>query len=101
MIHSKLYPLTLLLIIVGAIYFVVGDLGKPKNVNLPKYQEVCEKYLAAKPGEVSRDELQMMVSNVNYLIPAELGELTDPMERSVKSCAQKLSERLKNTENKN
>ena len=101
MINSNLYPVVLLLIIVGAIYFLVGDLGKPKNVNLPKYKEVCEKYLAARVGEVSRDEMQMMVSNVNYLIPTELSELTDPMERSVKTCAQKLTERLKNTENKN
>jgi len=100
MIHSKLYPLTLLLIIVGAIYFVVGDLGKPKNVNLPKYQEVCEKYLAAKPGEVSRDELLMMVSKVNYLIPTEIGEISDPLERSIKTCAQKLSERLNGMEKK-
>lgn len=100
-VNSKYYPFALLTIIVGAIYFVAGDLGKPDNVDLSKYMTVCKKYEAAAAGQVSRDELQMMVYQVNYLLPSPVKELTDPVEKALKVCAQNLNKRLARSRGQN
>ena len=90
------YPIALIVIIGGALYFLTGNLFNAGNIDMSRYQKVCEQYLAAKPGEVSQDAMKSYVYKVDYLIPTPINELTDPLEKSVKICAQKINEKMVN-----
>ena len=90
------YPIALISIIGGAVYFLTGNFDNPDNIDLSQYQQVCEKYLAAKPGEVSQDAVKSFIYKVDYLISSPVNELTDPLEKSVKACSQKLNVHMVN-----
>jgi hypothetical protein len=91
------YPIALIAIIGGAVYFLSGTLYNPDNIDMVKYQQVCEKYLSAQPGEVSRDAMKSLVYKIDYLLPKSVNELSDPTEKAVKRCAQKLNKRLEDS----
>ncbi len=97
---TNYYPVALLAIIGLAFYFLSSDGFKTGGVDLTQYQKVCDQYQAAKPGEVSREAMQSLVAKINYLIPSPLAEVTDPLQKSVKACAQTFTDRLARQEAK-
>lgn len=90
------YPIALIAIIGGAVYFLSGNLYNPGSIDYAKYQQVCEQYLVAEPGEVSQEAMKSFIYKVDYLLPKAVNELTDPLEKSVKSCSIKLNEHMAN-----
>lgn len=88
------YPVALILIILFAGYLMYGGVLKPAQVDLTKYQALCTQYLEAPPGRYQHAEMQMLVTEINYLIPAATSELTVPTERDLKACATSLAARL-------
>ncbi len=92
---NKYYPYIFLLVIFGAIYFMYGDAFSPQQIDLSEYQQLCLKYKSAAKGIYSTDEVQMLINEVNYLIPKEINELTEPAKRGLKACAGELIIRLK------
>lgn len=85
------YPVALIVIILFAGYLMYGGLLKPPQVDLAKYQELCTQYVTAPAGQHTRTEMQMLVNEINYLLPAPINELTVSAERELKSCAGKLA----------
>ena len=94
MSNNTFLPIALLLVIAIALYFLYGDYLSPKKVDLGQYKELCLRYQNAPAGTHTQDEIQMLVNEINYLLPAELNELNLPLEREVKSCALQLSKQL-------
>ena len=88
------YPIALIAIIGGAVYFLTGNVYNPDSIDMSQYQQVCEKYLNAQPGEVSRDAMKSLAYKIDYLLPDPVKEITDPVKKSVKACSQKLNKRL-------
>jgi len=66
------------------------------KINKYTRSKVCEGSFTRKPGEVSQDAMKSFVYKVDYLIPTPINELTDPLEKSVKACVQKLNEKMAN-----
>lgn len=83
-------PAVFLLVIFAAIYFMYGDAFSTRQVDLGGYLELCEKYRVAAAGTYSADEINMLVAEVNYLVPDELPEITDQQQRALKSCVNEL-----------
>lgn len=92
--NINFYPIALLTIIGGALYFLVGDLYNPDSIDYAQYQKVCEEYVADRDNKIPRDAKQSLIYKVDYLLPSDVGEITNPVEKAVKSCAQKLSQQL-------
>lgn len=90
------YPIALIAIIGGAVYFLTGNLYNPGSIDYAKYQQVCNQYLMAKPGEVTQDAMKSYLYKVDYLLPKPVNELTEPLEKSVKACSQKLKAHMAN-----
>jgi len=87
-------PIVFLLVIFAAIYFMYGDAFSTKQVDLGKYLELCEQYRKAEKAKFTTDEIRMLVSEVNYLVPGELKEISDAQQRSLKMCAAELASRI-------
>ena len=94
--NNKYYPLALIAIIGGALYFLSGYFFSSSSVDMSAYQKVCDQYLAAAPGTVKDKAIQSYTAKVDYLLPKSVNELTDPLEKSVKTCSEKLKQRLAN-----
>ncbi len=94
--NNYYYPVALTIIIGGALYFLSGYFFSASSVDMSAYQKVCDQYLAAAPGKVPQDAMQSLVYKVDYLLPSAITELTDPREKSVKTCSEKLKRRLAN-----
>ena len=87
-------PIVFLLVIFAAIYLMYGDAFSTKQVDLGKYLELCEQYSTAEKGKYSTDEMRMLVSEINYLVPGEIKEISGAQEQSLKKCADQLSSRI-------
>lgn len=91
--NNKYYPVAFLIFIAIAAYVMFGDAFKAK-VDYAEYKAVCKKYLADTQGEFSTDDKQMLVNQVNYLLPENISELKDPLKSEIKNCASQLSQQL-------
>ena len=83
-----------LLIIAAGLYFMYGKPYSAPQVDLAAYQSLCNKYRTAQPGAYKKDEMQMLVSEIDYLINAEVKDIADPAEKKLKQCAQELSAKI-------
>ena len=92
---KKHYPTAFLLVIAIALYFMYGEQFSLSNVNFPAYKEACLKYKSTKTGTYKDEELLSLISKVNYLLPEPVEEITDPLKKEIKACANELSKRLK------
>jgi len=88
------YPVALILIILFAAYLLYSDFLKLPQVDLAQYQAVCTQYLQAPAGKHTQAEVQMLVNEINYVIPKPAAELTVPAERELKECGRQLAARL-------
>ncbi len=88
------YSIGFLLIIAMGFYFMYGNPFSPQQVDLAQYQAVCDQYQQAEKGKYKNAEMQMLVSEINYLVQEELAEIQDPARKKLKTCAQQLSSRL-------
>ncbi len=88
------YSIGFLLIIAMGFYFIYGNPFSPDKVDLTQYQQVCDQYQQAEQGKYKDAELQMLVNEINYLVPGELADINDPTSKKLKTCAQQLTERL-------
>ena len=82
------------LIIVAGFYFMYGSPFSTQQVDLAAYQTLCDKYRTADKGTYKQDEMQMLVSEINYLITEEVKEIKDPASRELKLCSQDLSKKI-------
>lgn len=87
-------PIVFLLVIFAAIYFMYGDAFSTKQVDLGRYLELCEQYRKAEKSKYTTDEVRMLISEINYLVPGELNEISDAQQRSLKLCAAELASRI-------
>ena len=88
------YSIGFLLIIAMGFYFMYGNPFSPQQVDLTQYQAVCDQYQQAEKGKYKDSEVQMLVSEISYLVPGELAEIQDPTRKKLKTCAQTLAGRL-------
>ena len=88
------YSIGFLLIIAMGFYFMYGNPFSAQKVDLAQYQTVCDQYQQAEQGKYKDAELQMLVNEINYIVPDELSVIKDPAVKNLKSCANKLSTRL-------
>ena len=88
------YPAALILIILFAGYLMYGGFLKPPQIDYAKYQALCTQYMEAPVGRYTDAEIQMLVNEINYVIPAPLSDLTVSAERELKACAEELAARL-------
>ena len=91
------YPIALIAIIGGALYFLIGNFYNPGSIDMSQYQKVCEEYLADTDNKVTRDAKQSLIYKVEYLLPKSVNEMADPLEKAVKTCSQKLSQQMANS----
>ena len=94
------YPLAMVLIILFAGYLLYTGYFEKPRVNIAAYQKLCDRYLQASPGSYSHDQIQLLVYKINYLFPTPVEKLEVPAERQLKTCAGKLSARLKQKQGK-
>ena len=80
-----------ILIIAAGFYFMYGNPFSNQQVNMPAYQELCDKYRTAEAGKYKQEEIQMLVNEINFLFPDELEKIKDPATIKLKKCAQVLS----------
>ena len=73
-----------------------GDEFSLKNVDFNAYKEMCLKYQNAKAGTISDEQIQSLVNKVNYLLPGKVEEIKETDKKEIKTCANKLAERLVN-----
>ncbi|MGD8784823.1 MAG: hypothetical protein PVG75_10320 [Thioalkalispiraceae bacterium] len=83
-----------ILIVAAGFYFMYGSPFSTQQVDLQAYQELCNKYRNAQPGVYTDDQMQMLVSEINYIISDELKDIQDPASRELKLCAQVLSGKI-------
>lgn len=91
--NTKYYPIAFILLIVIAFYIMYGA-GFQPSVDLVKYKEVCNQYSLDKIGKFSHDDKQMLVNQINYLLPATISELNDVLEIELKTCANQLATQI-------
>lgn len=71
-----------------------GDMFSLKNVDFEAYKEACLKYQSAKAGTFTDSEVQGLLNKVNYLLPEPVADITDPLKKEIKACANELAKRL-------
>ena len=71
-----------------------GSPFSARNVNYTAYQDMCNKYLVAEAGTYTNDEMQMLVSEINYLLSENLIEANTDASNRLKMCSDKLSDKL-------
>ena len=91
---KKHYPTAFLVVIAVALYFMYGDMFSLKNVDFEAYKEACLKYQSAKAGTFTDSEVQGLLNKVNYLLPEPVADITDPLKKEIKACANELAKRL-------
>jgi hypothetical protein len=91
--NMSITALTILIIAAG-LYFMYGKPYSTPQVDLAAYQALCNKYRAAQPGVYKKDEMQMLVSEIDYLITDDVKDIADPAKKKLKECAQQLSTKL-------
>ena len=72
-----------------------GDMFSLKNIDFAAYKDICEKYQADRSGTYSEDDIMGLVNKINYLLPAKIDEINDPLKKEIKKCAIELSQRLR------
>jgi hypothetical protein len=92
------YPIAMIVIIILAVFVMYGGFIKPQQVNLAKYQELCTQYLQAPAGAYKHDQMQLLVEKINYLFPTPAKDLSQPAERELKTCSDRLTEKLKSAQ---
>lgn len=93
--NNVFYPVVFIVVIISAIYFMYGDAFSSKQVDLGQYMQLCEQYRTAAKGKYSDDELQMLISEISYLVPDEVNQAEKSRKHDLKSCAQDLRQKLK------
>ena len=93
---KKHYPTAFLVVIAVAFYFMYGDEFSLKNVDFNAYKEICMKYQSAKVGTYSDEQIQSLVTKVNYILPGSVEEIKEPLKKDIKACANELAKRLTN-----
>jgi len=83
-----------ILIVAAGFYFMQGGFFSKQNFDIGAYQAMCEKYKTADPGVYKKEEMQMLVNEINYLISDEIENIKDPATKQLKQCAQALSGKL-------
>ena len=93
---SQNMSITLLtvLIITAGLYFMYGSSFSTQQVDLVSYQRLCDKYRTADTGTYKRDEMQMLVNEINYLVTDDVKDIKDVTSRDLKICAQALSAKI-------
>jgi len=94
-LDKKHYPTAFLVVIAFALYFMYGDMFSLKNIDFAAYKDICEKYQADRSGTYSEDDIMGLVNKINYLLPAKIDEINDPLKKEIKKCAIELSQRLR------
>ena len=89
------YSIAFLLIIAMGFYFMYGNPFSPQKVDLSQYQLVCDQYRAASKGTYKEAEVQMLMNEINYLIPEDVTKLNDPTAKRLKTCSNELGLSLK------
>ena len=79
------------LIIAAGFYFLYGSPFSTQQVDLAAYQSLCDKYRTADKGTYKQDEIQMLVSEINYLVTDDVKDIKDIASRDLKLCGQALS----------
>ena len=82
------------LIIVAGLYFMYAAPFSTQQVDLNAYQKRCSQYLTADKGTYKKEEMQMLVSEINYLVEGKPSDIRDEAARNLKECAQKLASML-------
>jgi len=82
------------LIIVAGFYFMYGSPFSTQQVDLAAYQTLCDKYRTADKGMYKQDEMQMLVSEINYLVTDDVKDIEDTASRDLKMCAQELAAKM-------
>ena len=90
--------MVLIIVFAGSLLYS-GYFEKPR-VDVEAYQQLCSRYLQATAGTYTHDQMQLLVYKINYLFPAEPDKLKVPAERALKTCAQQLASRLKQSADK-
>lgn len=83
------------LVLIGAAAFIMYSGILVPKIDLQQYKDVCNKYRTAADGSYTNNEVLGLINKVNYLFPAKVEDLTDPMEKEIKLCANDLAEKLK------
>ena len=91
--NTSILVLTVIIIAAG-FYIMYGKPFSPKQVDLTSYQSLCDQYRAADKGTYKQEEIQMLISEINYLITEDMKEIKDPVSRELKKCSQDLSNKL-------
>jgi len=87
------YSIGFLLIVAMGFYFLYGNPFSAQQRDLTQFQMACDKYQKSSKGTYEKNDAQMLVNEINYLLPAET-DINDPASKQLKSCVQKLSARL-------
>jgi hypothetical protein len=95
--NNLFLPAVFLLVIFAAIYFMYSDAFSTRQVDLGKYLELCQQYQSAADGKYSADEVNMLISEINYLVPDDLQEITDAQQRALKACGNELAAKSSST----
>ena len=82
-------PLAMFVVILVAGYIMYGGLSSG-TVDYAAYQKTCDEYRTAQPGTYKKDQLQMLVYKVNYLLPDQPADIADPVQKKLKQCAVEL-----------
>jgi hypothetical protein len=83
-----------ILIIAAGFYFMYGGSFSAQKVDLAAFQAQCDKYRDADQGAYKPEELQMLISEINYLVEGEVADIKDPARKNLKTCANELSLKL-------
>jgi len=82
------------LIIAAGFYFLYGSPFSTQQVDLAAYQTLCDKYRTADAGTYKQDEIQMLVSEINYLVTDEVKDIKDAASRELKICSQAIAAKI-------
>ena len=91
--NTSMTILTVLIIAAG-LYFLYGSPFSTQKVDLASYQALCDKYRVAEKGVHKQDEMQMLVSEINYLVADDIKDIKDVTSRNLKMCAQELAAKI-------
>jgi len=73
-----------------------GSPFSKQQVDLSAYQSLCDQYRVADKGVYKQEEINMLVSEINYLITDDVKDIKDPASRNLKLCAQELASKDNN-----
>lgn len=91
MSNNLFFPIALLIIIGVSAYLMFSDDFSTKQVDLAQYKELCLKYKQSPKGTYQDAEIQMLINEVQYLVPEKVEELSPSIRKELKTCAQELT----------